>query len=204
MKLKDAVAVISILILVAVSGWLYYRFYWTDQLPEAPTFGTEVEQPLADREYHNETLGFGFRYPSSYEITREQLIDYSDVREIRPYILTLTLEHRDNVARPKLILHVNKEPTSERAERTLTLLQDDIGVYLADVYEDDTLERDYVRTIGSLVMTDNNVYTWEYTFRRGRDDYQPHLEAMIKYFGIYQNLEAGEQTVDTEEKTGQD
>tara|TARA_Y100000031_G_scaffold100462_1_gene110188 strand:- start:85 stop:693 length:609 start_codon:yes stop_codon:yes gene_type:complete len=198
MKLKDIVAILSVLIILVVSGWFYYHLYWTDQVPEAPTFGTEVEQPQADREYHNETLGFGFRYPSSYEITKEQLIDYSDVREIRPYVLTLTLEHKDNVARPKLILHVNKEPTSERAERTLTLLQDDIGVYLADVYEDDTLERDYVRTIGSLVMTDNNVYTWEFTFRRGRSDYQPHLEAMLDYFGIYQDTTT-EEEIDTTE-----
>ena len=193
MKIKEIFAVACLVILAGIIGWFAYDYYFGDApVDTEPAFGTPVQEPELNKAYHNETLGFGFRYPERYEVIKEQLIDYSDVRDRRANVLILTLEDKTGLGRAKLTLNVNKEVAIERAERTLTLLQDDIGVYLADVFEDTSLNRDVVRTIGSIVMTDDNVYTWEFVFNKGKYDYGPELEAMLDMFGIYRTIEEEE------------
>jgi hypothetical protein len=194
MKPKEIFAIICLIILAGILGWFAYDYYFRDEpIDTNPAFGTPVQRPNLDRAYHNDILGFGFRYPDRYEITKEQLIDYSDIQDRRSNVLTLTLEDKTGLGQAKLTLFVNKEVAIERAERTMTLLQNDIGVYLADIFEDTSLNRDVVRTIGSIVMTDDNVYTWEYIFNKGKYDYGPELEAMLEMFGIYRTTEAGEE-----------
>ncbi|MFH1315050.1 MAG: hypothetical protein ABIH67_01505 [Candidatus Uhrbacteria bacterium] len=190
MRFKDILAILSLLTVAIIGGWLAYRFWWIDPLVEnQQSFGLPVEQPILSQTYTNETFGFGFLYPSSYKIIKEDLIDMSAYREERINELILVLADFSGLQRKILTLYVNKEMPIERADRTLTLLQDDIGIFLSDIFENRFLGREYVRSVGSLVMSDDNVYTWEFVFERGKYDYGPELNTMFEYFGIFRSGE---------------
>ncbi len=187
MKLKNFFTIIIIIFLLAIGAGLLYQFYSMEELPrEVESYGTPVPTPVTDQVYTNAAIGFGFRYPKQYKITREDFVDLSDVQERRSSVLTLVLEDMDRVSHPTLTLYVNVEVPIERAERTLTFMQDGKGIYLAEVFEDKTLIDEQIRTIGSIVMSDDNVYTWEFTFGRGEFDFGPELEAILATFGIYE------------------
>lgn len=199
MKSKEILTIIAIIILALIGGYLLYQYSTTEQLPREPaSYGTEVITPKTDRVYTNPLIGFGFRYPSDYEVTSEILVDMSEERSTRIYELALTLEDTNRPGTPQLNLYINKTIPTERAERTLTFVQDDVGVYIAEIFEDKTLDDERVRTIGSIVMSDDNVYTWEFLFERGAYDYGPELEAMLATFGIYVQATAEEEVIDSE------
>jgi len=186
MRFKDILAILSLLALALIGGWLAYQCWWIDPLVEDEQyFGIPVEQPTLNQSYTNEVFGFGFLYPGNYKIIKEDLIDMSEYREQRINELILQLADLNGLQRRILTLYVNKEMPIERADRTLTLLQNDIGIFLSDIFENRFLGREYIRSVGSLVMSDNNVYTWEFIFERGKYDYGPELNSMFEYFGIY-------------------
>jgi len=186
MRFKDILAILSLLALVLIGGWLAYQYWWLDPaVDDQQYFGVAVEEPPMTQSYTNEVLGFGFLYPNSYTIMEVDLIDMSEYREERINEVILKLTDLNGLQRKILTLYVNKEMPIARADRTLTLLQDDIGIFMSDVFENHFLDREYIRSVGSLVMSDDNVYSWEFVFERGKYDYGPELEAMLKYFGIY-------------------
>jgi len=187
MKLKDILAVFSLVVLLLLgAGYVIYDQFVDQPGPEALSFGTPVSTPALGQTYKNDTLGFGFDYPAQYSLVWEVAEDYSWLRETRINELMLVFENQENRQAPHLTLYVNKEIPATRADRTLTLLQDNNGLYLAEVFEDKTLSEDKIRTFGSLVMSDNNVYTWEFVFDRGKYDYGPDLKAIMSSFGLYQ------------------
>lgn len=190
MKLKDILAGTCLIILI--SGGIAYLVY--DQLieqsaPEEQSVGVPVELPTLEQTYKNELLGFGLDYPDNYVLIEETMEDYSWLRETRTNELLLVLEALESKQQPRLILYVNKEIPATRADRTLTLLQDNNGLYLTEVFEDQTRHEEQIRTFGSIVMSDNNVYTWEFVFGRGKYDYGSDLEAILSSFGIYETEE---------------
>ncbi|MFH1433819.1 MAG: hypothetical protein ABIG32_02905 [Candidatus Uhrbacteria bacterium] len=200
MKLKEFFTLIIIVVLLVLAGAVMLKFYFTETINEpALEFGTVLEAPPADGVYTNPLIGFGFRYPSRYEIVDETLVDRSEERDRRVYELAVTLEAKDLSGKPRLTLYINQEVPIERASRTLTLLQDDIGVYLAEISTDQTFTSRNVRTIGSIVMSDDNVYTWEFVFERGEYDYTEDLKLMLSTFGIYRLEEPVEILDETEE-----
>lgn len=202
MKLKEFFTIIIVVVLLVIAAAVMLKFYFTEtESKTSPESGTLLEAPAADGVYTNPLIGFGFRYPSRYEITNETLTDMSPERERRIYELSVTLEAKDAAGKPRLTLYVNQEVPIERASRTLTLLQDDIGVYLAEIFEDQTFENHEVRTIGSIVMSDDNVYTWEFVFERGLYDYTEDLKVMLSTFGIYRIEEPVEEEADGVDKT---
>lgn len=184
-----------------VAGLVY--FFIIEDRPEEETNGVGIEYETEELNgvYTNPLIGFGFRYPTRYQISCEKFEDLSQEREQRPHVLILTLEDWASPQHPKLNLYINAEVPIARAERTLTLLQDGIGLYLAEVFEDKTRDSEEIRTIGSIVASDNNVYTFEFTFERGLYDYEPDLKAMISSFGLYPEEETEDElSVDTEVK----
>jgi len=186
MKLQEKFTSFLIFLLLLLVGGLVYMFIIQDQPSnDGEQVGIAYETEDLNGVYTNPLMGFGFRYPTRYQISREELEDLSKERDRRPYVLILTLEDWTSPQHPKLNLYINAEVPIARAERTMTLLQDDIGLYLADVFEDDTRDGDEVRTIGSIVMSDDNVYSFEFTFDRGLYDYGPDLTKMISSFGLY-------------------
>ena len=197
MRTKDIIAIICLVALATLGGWLFYKYYILNPpLDNENYFGQKIEKTEPSQHYTNTDLNFGFRYPEGYEITREYQVDKSDQRQQRQYELVLTLSNFSSPGQPKLNLYVNQEVPIARADRTLTLLQDDVGLYLADIFEDKSLDQSLVRTVGSLVMSNDNVYTWEFIFKRGRYDYQPDLESMLDYFGIFRTVEEVEEEIE--------
>lgn len=203
MKLQEKIASFVIFILLLTIAGLVYHYIIEDR-PKEQTDGAgiEYETEVLNGVYTNPLIGFGFRYPTRYQISREEFEDLSKEREQRPYVLLLTLEDWTSPQHPKLNLYINADVPIARAERTLTLLQDGIGLYLAEVFEDKTRNSDQVRTVGSIVASDNNVYTFELIFDRGLYDYGPDLEAVISSFGLYPEVENTkiDESVDSEEE----
>ncbi len=193
MKFKDILATICIVALLALgAGYVIYDQLIDRPDPDQISAGAPIESPALDQTYDNSILGFGFEYPGRYAITQEIVEDYSWLRETRIKELLLVLEDQESRQSPRLTLYVNKEIPATRSDRTLTLLQDNNGLYLAELFEDQTRNEEQVRTFGSLVMSDNNVYTWEFVFDRGKYDYGPDLAAILSEFGIYEVEEAVE------------
>ena len=202
MKTKDIVTVGTIVVLTIVAGFLFYEYQTFEREPRtAIEYGNPVPTPKLDRIYTNPQVGFGLRYSSDYTLTGEDFTDMSETRSTRINELILTFEDTERLGHPRLNLYVNATVPTERAERTLTFVQDYLGIYVVETFKDRTLDDDEVRTVGSIVMSDDNVYTWEFVFDRGPYDYGPELEAMIANFGLYQNVpESEEEAVDTEEE----
>jgi len=202
MKFKDFFTIVIVIILTIIGGAIAYKYYIADIAADpAPQFGTVLEAPVADQIYTNNLIGFGFRYPSRYEIVNESVLDLSGERERRVSVLNMTLEAKDIEGKPRLNFYVNYEVPITRSSRTLTLLQDDIGLYLAEIAEDESFESHEVRTFGSIVMDDDNVYAWEFIFEMGQYDYIKDLELMLSTFGIYRTTEPIDEEADSLDKT---
>ena len=172
--------------MILSAGFVLPRVFGKKQIQITPKNPPVATVPIEMADYKKEKIGFGFNFPSVYKIEKEELVNKSNERDRRVNELTLILSAPELVGTPQIILNVNTTLATGRADTILTMLQDGKGLFIAERTIDPTLSEGRIVVVGSLVMSDDNVYTWQISFDRGIKDYSSHLEAILSSFGLFE------------------